>query len=830
MPATNNSSAAINATPALPNKRPSPPAANDQPGAPATRSKRAKYSSIACEECRSRKLKCETSADSWACHRCISNGVTCNITRPHAHASQRGGDGDVEARFSKFEQELCLLRHQVAYLTSGLQKQIQDAGQQHEAHLAAGEPPSRSGSSIHIPAAKDVHEHVEPHFVGTTRPEFGLNMAKASLARMGVSPDDHDHGDTDHDHDHEPGFGARHGSPTQSLDRLHGQSIAMAVAAQQDPLLRISQQEARRLLAVFQDEVETVYPILHSAAANSGSELEARIPHIYECVGSRSQNPPCPGGGSVTPEQKQAQLLKVVLAMALVLEEHGRCELSEQLMRSVEDATTRLSAHSHVDLPEIRILTIASIYHFFRDDELYAWRVIGVAGRLVLEMGLHRRQSLLENFPDPDRRQEAVCLFWCVYVLDRRWSFGTSLSFALIDRDIDPELPQVPPTMPYLQSLVAYGRLSSKVWEALPQFNTAPSSHATCTIPAALAAQLDRDIQTWSANIPPSFKLSSPNDIPTTTTTTTTTRGSLTVRALMYLRDNHLRSLIARQHVLSASAIAANPHEAQHVMRLARASIRTIVALNAHSDVYARQHAAYNHFLVSALAIVLLGVSHAPGLFANAPCRDSFAEAVALVRGFSTTSVAGHRLWKSMCGLVAAVRRFGLGEGGQQQQEQTGLHAVQAGNREGGVSVNATVAAAPLGELFDPDIYSTHAHPDMTHVGLDLMGLFDAFGHHQQEGQQQEYQGGRDHGGLAQPEPFGEEGMVVPPHPGPPSARGDAEPLFDYSFFMGGEDGGDVDQISRNVTIPDSIEPLTVPPRPQTSAMTANDNSPKDCC
>jgi hypothetical protein len=26
--------------------------------------------------------------------------------------------------------------------------------------------------------------------------------------------------------------------------------------------------------------------------------------------------------------------------------------------------------------------------------------------------------------------------------LDRRWSFGTSLSFALVDRDIDPELPE----------------------------------------------------------------------------------------------------------------------------------------------------------------------------------------------------------------------------------------------------------------------------------------------------------------------------------------------------------------------------------------------------
>lgn len=50
--------------------------------------------------------------------------------------------------------------------------------------------------------------------------------------------------------------------------------------------------------------------------------------------------------------------------------------------------------------------------------------------------------SLNDNFPDPEKRGLAVRVFWCVYVLDRRWSFGTSLSFALADRDIDPNLPE----------------------------------------------------------------------------------------------------------------------------------------------------------------------------------------------------------------------------------------------------------------------------------------------------------------------------------------------------------------------------------------------------
>jgi len=84
-----------------------------------------------------------------------------------------------------------------------------------------------------------------------------------------------------------------------------------------------------------------------------------------------------------------------------------------------------------------------SIYHFHCDEEILAWRTIGIAARIALEMGLHRRESLEENVPDPERRHWAKRLFYCIYVLDRRWSFGTGLPFALHDSDIDPELPHL---------------------------------------------------------------------------------------------------------------------------------------------------------------------------------------------------------------------------------------------------------------------------------------------------------------------------------------------------------------------------------------------------
>jgi hypothetical protein len=43
---------------------------------------------------------------------------------------------------------------------------------------------------------------------------------------------------------------------------------------------------------------------------------------------------------------------------------------------------------------------------------------------------------------DEEQRTMATLTFWSVYCLDRRWSFGTGMPFALQDSDIDPNLPK----------------------------------------------------------------------------------------------------------------------------------------------------------------------------------------------------------------------------------------------------------------------------------------------------------------------------------------------------------------------------------------------------
>ena len=76
------------------------------------------------------------------------------------------------------------------------------------------------------------------------------------------------------------------------------------------------------------------------------------------------------------------------------------------------------------------------------DEEAQAYRVIGLAARLCLELGLHRREVLVKTFTTGEECSWMIKLFWSIYVLDRRWSFGTGMPFALQDADIDPLLPE----------------------------------------------------------------------------------------------------------------------------------------------------------------------------------------------------------------------------------------------------------------------------------------------------------------------------------------------------------------------------------------------------
>jgi hypothetical protein len=344
-------------------------------------------------------------------------------------------------------------------------------------------------------------------------------------------------------------------------------------------------------------------------------------------------------------------------------------------------------------------------------------------------MGLHRKQSLVNHFKDADARDFAVQVFWVVYELDRRWSFGTSLSFALDDRDIDAKLPEPDGEHSYLKCMVTYARLCSRVWEALP-----PYGSSSQRIPKEMEDYLDFVTQNWLLSIPQELQFRHPR---LGLAPRIQPRVLHRLRTLCYLRGNYMRLLIHRHHVLNPDNIKADMQSARLVVDIAKDSIEVLVHLNGTSDIYVRQQAIYHFYLLSGLAIMLLAVCHAPSMFAET-CRDSFVSAVELVKGFSRHSSASRRLWKSIRGLLPVIRSLG-GQGDAASAKNTS-DMTEAAARSSGLWEHDQPQNGAIGET----IYEAHSLwtdnnstfngdlgtsiPDVFDLSNDLMDIYNAFG------------------------------------------------------------------------------------------------------
>ena len=164
---------------------------------------------------------------------------------------------------------------------------------------------------------------------------------------------------------------------------------------------------------------------------------------LYKFIGASLRsgfgNPNMPGADAF--DDEDTVVLKMILGITLVVEGGGRSDLGQRFFDSAKPAVD-LKLVTNTGMLSVVLLVLTATWYFQRDEETQAWRFIGIAARICIEMGLHRRDSLIRTFTNEAEYLQAVRVFWVVYALDRRWSFGTGMPFALQDADIDPSLPE----------------------------------------------------------------------------------------------------------------------------------------------------------------------------------------------------------------------------------------------------------------------------------------------------------------------------------------------------------------------------------------------------
>lgn len=370
------------------------------------------------------------------------------------------------------------------------------------------------------------------------------------------------------------------------------------------------------------------------------------------------------------------------------------------------------------------------MYEFHRDNEGTSWRIIGLTARLCIELGLHRKETY-DAITDESERSDTVLLFWAIYVLDRRWSFGTGMPFALQDSDIDPQLPKPEDRSPYLSAMIQYSAISSKVWRSV----AAPQSPNRGGAPIDIdeMGYLDYQVIQWLQNIPAHLRFEHPSKSGRIGTPVgpAPSRAGHRLRILLYLRANQMRILIYRPVLHSATSIMQHRDQAQKAVDVAKDTVRVLTHINQTSDLYHTQQVLFNAFLTSALAVLFLAVSHTPALFAE-NVREEFYMALELVRGFSKGSWVSKRLWRTIRVLKEVGPKLGLVMKDGQARNKDDLDP----------SRSAAVAMAGLAghNVDEMTLYNGQSHQWSGQAGAssspegmvhDLTGLFEAAGGYQ---------------------------------------------------------------------------------------------------
>jgi hypothetical protein len=288
----------------------------------------------------------------------------------------------------------------------------------------------------------------------------------------------------------------------------------------------------------------------------------------------------------------------------------GSMNLVDAVSPLVQDifgaAIVRVHTDVTVDKSDMESLILASMFLFLCDREVQAWRCTSTVMRLVHE----------KCHNEPQSRGSLGTLYWTVYTLDRRWSFGTGLPFAVSDADIantqQPSLQeQKNLSLAYLKQMVSYCGIASEVRRTLPSQRASSAGRAQNDYDTARDFVHFRVIQ-WQKNLPQKLQFTGVGD---KFDPARERRGEYKLRLMLYLRANQMRNIILRKAAtipMFSDAVFSTTSASclNNLEEVARDTIHVLVYLSEETDIYHAQHRTFNHFLEAALTSLLLVASY----------------------------------------------------------------------------------------------------------------------------------------------------------------------------------------------------------------------------
>lgn len=122
-------------------------------------------------------------------------------------------------------------------------------------------------------------------------------------------------------------------SSQESTPRPATKAIPASLSSAEDPLVSITDNDAIRLVGIYQDEIQSVHPIIET------QDLVQKIPQILDSIRTADQA----SANTLSCDKKDVYILRIPIATAVLCESHGRNGVSNRLVVSVKQGVGKIS-------------------------------------------------------------------------------------------------------------------------------------------------------------------------------------------------------------------------------------------------------------------------------------------------------------------------------------------------------------------------------------------------------------------------------------------------------------------------------------------------------
>ncbi|GIZ49495.1 hypothetical protein CKM354_001252500 [Cercospora kikuchii] len=399
--------------------------------------------------------------------------------------------------------------------------------------------------------------------------------------------------------------------------------------------LRIPLTEALRLIDMYDQLVGERYPFVEVTCLKEKAETwYAWATGLSAGIDDPSKSCPL--------DEDDSLIILLVICITLAAEVAFAKPIdSKELYYALEKSIQSRILSPVSSMKDIIIILLSAHYHYFRGIVRTSWRLCGIAGSMMMELGLHDAEVIKNVLGSDQERAEAAVIAGAVITLDHQYSAVVGLPTHYKAASFSPELLSAVHT-PYLKAMIPFLHISEMVSTMITNALQSGSFDDGDTFEL-----INFKIEQWrrkalSTHAPMLLQRAyySHDNLPS---------WSL----LIYLRANSVKNMLLRLSFVLSGSRAAAERQVKPALDLISDSVETLVELDKHTTFYRNQHAHFQHMLSGACALLFLVVTYVAGhpktecigqFDTVAKIRQVFESAVALSRAYSGIFTAAETL------------------------------------------------------------------------------------------------------------------------------------------------------------------------------------------